>query len=67
MEHPEVMNIEQCASYLGISQDTLYKYASEAFIPAFKLGNRWRFKRELVDNWMRNQSTSGEVSNGSTK
>jgi excisionase family DNA binding protein len=58
MEHPEVMNIEQCARYLGITPDTLYKYAKDGTIPAFKLGNRWRFKRELVDNWMRNQSSS---------
>jgi excisionase family DNA binding protein len=58
MEHPEVMNIEQCARYLGITPDTLYNYAKDGTIPAFKLGNRWRFKRELVDNWMRNQSSS---------
>ena len=41
----EVMDIRQASDYLGISPDTLYKYASEGFVPAFKLGNRWRFKR----------------------
>jgi excisionase family DNA binding protein len=48
----EVMDIRQAAEYLGISGDTLYRYASEGFIPAFKLGNRWRFKRSLMDAWM---------------
>jgi excisionase family DNA binding protein len=48
----EVMDIRQAAEYLGISGDTLYRYASEGFIPAFKLGNRWRFKRSLLDTWM---------------
>ena len=48
----EVMDIRQAADYLGISGDTLYRYASEGFIPAFKLGNRWRFKRSLLDSWM---------------
>jgi excisionase family DNA binding protein len=48
----EVMDIRQAADYLGISSDTLYRYASEGFIPAFKLGNRWRFKRSLLDAWM---------------
>jgi hypothetical protein len=33
----EVMDIRQASDYLGISPDTLYKYASEAFIPAFNL------------------------------
>jgi len=52
----EVMDIRQAADYLGISPDTLYKYASEGFIPAFKLGNRWRFKKSRLDDWMDQQS-----------
>lgn len=52
----EVMDIRQAADYLGISGDTLYRYASEGFVPAFKLGNRWRFKRSLLDSWMDEQS-----------
>jgi excisionase family DNA binding protein len=55
----EVMDIRQASDYLGISPDTLYKYASEGFIPAFKLGNRWRFKRSRLDEWMDLQSTPG--------
>jgi excisionase family DNA binding protein len=50
------MDIRQASDYLGISSDTLYKYASEAFIPAFKLGNRWRFRRSRLDEWMDRQS-----------
>jgi excisionase family DNA binding protein len=52
----EVMDIRQASEYLGISPDTLYKYASEGFVPAFKLGNRWRFKRSRMDEWMDRQS-----------
>ena len=54
----EVMDIRQASEYLGISGDTLYRYASEGFIPAFKLGNRWRFKRSLLDSWMVEKSGS---------
>jgi excisionase family DNA binding protein len=60
----EVMDIRQASNYLGISPDTLYKYASEGFVPAFKLGNRWRFKRSRLDEWMDRQSelhASGEI------
>ncbi len=53
----EVMDIRQASDYLGISPDTLYKYASEGFMPAFKLGNRWRFKRSRLDEWMDQQSS----------
>ena len=58
----EVMDIRQASDYLGISADTLYRYASEGLIPAFKLGNRWRFKRSLLDGWMVEQSGAGESS-----
>jgi excisionase family DNA binding protein len=59
----EVMDIRQAAEYLGISGDTLYRYASEGFIPAFKLGNRWRFKRSLLDAWMVKMSSGNATSN----
>jgi len=59
----EVMDIRQAADYLGISGDTLYRYASEGFIPAFKLGNRWRFKRSLLDAWMVRMSNPKAASN----
>jgi len=67
----EVMDIRQASGYLGISPDTLYKYASEGFVPAFKLGNRWRFKRSRLDEWMDRQSDlqagSAEVEAGKKK
>jgi excisionase family DNA binding protein len=55
----EVMDIRMASDYLGISPDTLYKYASDGFVPAFKLGNRWRFKRSRLDGWMDQQSSEG--------
>lgn len=54
----EVMDIEQCAEYLGISRDTLYKYAAGGQVPAFKLGTHWRFKKSKVDAWMEKASAA---------
>jgi excisionase family DNA binding protein len=56
----EVMNIRQASQYLGVSPDTLYKYVSEERIPAFKLGNRWKFKKTILDSWMEKKSIMGE-------
>ena len=53
----EVMNIRQASQYLGVSPDTLYKYVGEQKIPAFKLGNRWRFKKSKLDQWMEEKSS----------
>lgn len=61
IESREVMNVRQASQYLGISPDTLYKYVAEERIPAFKLGNRWRFKKTMLDRWMEKQSAVKEV------
>ena len=57
----EVMNIRQASQYLGVSPDTLYKYVGEQRIPAFKLGNRWRFKKSRLDQWMEEESSQNEA------
>jgi excisionase family DNA binding protein len=55
-ETKEVMDIRAASDYLGVSRETLYKYLYEERIPAFKLGNRWKFKKTLLDRWMETQS-----------
>ncbi len=52
VEAREVMNIRQASQYLGVSPDTLYRYICEGQVPAFKLGNRWKFKKTILDRWM---------------
>jgi excisionase family DNA binding protein len=55
-ETREVMNIKEASNYLGISRETLYKYVLDQRIPAFKLGNRWKFKKTILDLWMETES-----------
>ncbi len=59
-ETREVMDIREASQYLGVSRETLYKYVYEERIPAFKLGNRWKFKKTVLDRWMEKQSTQHE-------
>ena len=51
-ESREVMNVRQASQYLGISPNTLYRYITEGEIPAFKLGNRWKLRKTILDRWM---------------
>jgi len=59
MELREVMNIREASHYLGVSPDTLYRYVYEDRIPAFKLGNRWKFKKTVLDRWMESKISRG--------
>jgi excisionase family DNA binding protein len=63
-ETREVMDIHEASHYLGVSRETLYKYIYQDRIPAFKLGNRWRFKKTVLNRWMENASTMREERSG---
>jgi excisionase family DNA binding protein len=56
-EAREVMNLRQASLYLGVSPDTLYRYVSEGVVPAFKLGNRWKLRKSVLDSWMERKMT----------
>ena len=50
-----VLTIEDLAQYLKISKSTLYKLAQEGALPGQKVGRHWRFHRDAVDQWLRNE------------
>lgn len=60
----EVFNVRQAAQYIGLSPDTVYKYAGSGAMPGFKIGNRWRFKKSVLDRWMEEQCSFNTNSEG---
>ncbi|MBC7333744.1 MAG: helix-turn-helix domain-containing protein [Actinobacteria bacterium] len=48
----EIMTLEETAKYLKIGKSTLYKMAREDKIPAVKIANQWRFRKEDIDKWL---------------
>ena len=49
----EIMTLEETAKYLKIGKSTLYKMAREGKIPAVKIANQWRFRKDDIDKWLR--------------
>jgi len=47
-----LLTLEQVAEYLNVNKFTVYRLLARKGLPAFKVGNQWRFKRELVDAWL---------------
>jgi len=43
----------QVANYLRIDKFTVYRLVAQKKLPAFKVGNQWRFKRTLLEAWLR--------------
>jgi len=51
----ELLTLEELASYLKISKPTLYKMVENGKIPALKIANRWRFKKDDINRWVEKQ------------
>ena len=51
----EILTIREVADYLKVTQRTLYRLVQEGKLPAFKVGNSWRFRREDLNQWISGQ------------
>lgn len=47
-----LLTTDQVARYLKIDKFTVYRLVTQKKIPAFKVGNQWRFKRKLIELWL---------------
>jgi excisionase family DNA binding protein len=51
-----LLTTEQVAQYLKIDKFTVYRLVTQKKIPAFKVGNQWRFKKRMIDIWLAQNS-----------
>ena len=62
-----VLTIKDVAQYLDVHTTTIYKYAQQGKIPAFKIGSDWRFHRKFIDQWIERQMTNNGRKRTSSK
>ncbi|MFW6211014.1 MAG: helix-turn-helix domain-containing protein [bacterium] len=55
-DYPEIMTVKEVAAYLKMKPVTIYKLSKEGKIPAFRVASFWRFKKDLIDKWLINES-----------
>jgi len=59
-----LLTTKQVARYLKVDKFTVYRLVTQRKIPAFKVGNQWRYKKKLIDAWLlENSNVSGRESN----
>jgi excisionase family DNA binding protein len=56
-----LLTTAQVAEYLKVDKFTVYRLVTQKNIPAFKVGNQWRFKKNLVDAWLMKNSNMSSV------
>lgn len=47
-----LMTIDEVAGYLRVKKRTVYDWVKKGKIPAIKAVGLWRFRRELIDQWL---------------
>jgi excisionase family DNA binding protein len=52
----KLLNCEQIARYLGVDKFTVYRLVAQKKLPAFRVGNQWRFKKSVVEDWLMTNS-----------
>lgn len=55
----EILTIKEIADYLKVTERTIYRLAAAKQMPAFKIGGSWRFSRQDIDGWIKQQSMEG--------
>jgi len=48
----EVLRPREAADYLNIHLRTIYRLAKNGAIPGRKVGRSWRFKKNVLDEWL---------------
>jgi len=59
-QHNNLMDVQETASYVGLSTFTVRRLAKQGALPAAKIGRAYRFKREDIDAYLRTQYRGNE-------
>lgn len=54
------VTVDEICSYLNVSNENIYKWIDQMGFPAHKVGRRWMFKREQVDQWVQSREAALE-------
>src|SRR5579863_665992 len=53
VDFERVLNTEEAAALLQIHPKTLQRMARQRSVPAFRIGDLWRFRASALDEWLR--------------
>ncbi|HXZ35852.1 MAG TPA: helix-turn-helix domain-containing protein [Thermodesulfobacteriota bacterium] len=55
----KILTAKEVSQFLKLSESTIYKLAFSGEIPAFKVGDSWRFELEDIQKMIRDSKTRG--------
>jgi excisionase family DNA binding protein len=52
----ELLTVKKVCELLQVHHTTVYRLIKAGKIPAFKIGADWRFRKDLIERWMIEQT-----------
>lgn len=59
----DILTLQEVAEYLKVDERTVYRMVKSKQLPAFKVRNQWRFKKEAIDKWIENSNIGDRKNN----
>ncbi len=59
----DILTLQEVAEYLKVDQRTVHRMLKSKQLPAFKVRNQWRFKKEAIDKWIENSNIGDSKNN----
>jgi excisionase family DNA binding protein len=50
------LTVEEVAAYLKLAPVTIYRELVKRRLPGFKVGNQWRIRKDILDDWIEERS-----------
>jgi excisionase family DNA binding protein len=51
-EDPAIWTVHEVAAYLRMNEAKVYRLAKERRLPIRRTGKTWRFRKDLLDQWL---------------
>ena len=61
---PPIWTVHDVAEYLRMSEAKVYRLVKEQQLPVVRIGKTWRFRKDLLDNWLSECAESSMKSDG---
>ena len=59
MPEKPYLTIEDVAKRFGVNVTTVYRLVQHGKLPAFKIGNQWRFSETRLEEWVADRERVG--------
>jgi len=62
-----LMTVKDVATYLAVTERTVYRLVKDHKLPAYKVGGQWRFKADMIESWMQKDGALESLAESSSE